>query len=93
LTPYLRGSGKIYDNADMFLSCSLVVDQGRTNGDDIVYRTDIGYMRLYDKRESGETINVVYDFDVNTLRMTSSGVDPSTIEFKTKNKYLNADRY
>jgi len=50
-------------------------------------------MRLYDKRESGETINVVYDFDVNTLRMTSSGVDPSTIEFKTKNKYLNADRY
>ena len=93
LTPYLRGSGKIYDNADMFISCSLVVDQGRTNGDDIVYRTDIGYMRLYDKRESGETINVIYDFDVNTLRMTSSGVDPSTIEFKTKNKYLNADRY
>lgn len=93
LTPYLRGSGKIYDNADMFVSCSLVVDQGRTNGDDVVYRTDVGYMRLYDKRESGETINVIYDFDVNTLRMTSSGVDPGTLEYKTKNKYLNADKF
>ena len=93
LTPYLRGSGKIYDNADIFVSCSLVVDNERTNGDDIVYRNDLGYLRLFDKRDSGETINVVYNFDSNTLMMESSGLDPATLEFKVKNKYLNGDKF
>jgi hypothetical protein len=71
----------------------LVVDNERTNGDDIVYRNDLGYLRLFDKRDSGETINVVYNFDSNTLMMESSGLDPATLEFKVKNKYLNGDKF
>lgn len=93
LTPYLRGSGKIYDNADIFVSCSLIVDNERTNGEDIVYRNDLGYLRLFDKRDSGETVNVVYNFDGNTLMMESSGLDPASLEVKTKNKYLNGDKF
>ena len=93
LTPYLRGSGKIYDNADIFISCSLVVDTERTSNDDVVYRTDVGYLRLFDKRDSGETVNVVYNFDPNTLSMSSSHIDPASIEIKLKNRYLNADKF
>ena len=93
LTPYLRGSGKIYDNADIFVSCSLVVDTERTSNEDVVYRTDVGYLRLFDKRDSGETINVVYNFDSNTLSMSSSHIEPPSIEVKIKNRYLNADKF
>jgi len=93
LTPYLRGSGKIYDNADIFVSCSLVVDTERTLDSDVVYRNDVGYLRLFDKRDSGETINVVYNFDPNTLMMSSSNIDPASLEVKVKNRYLNADKF
>lgn len=89
LTQALRGSGKIYDNGDIFISCSLCVDENASTDDDTIYKTDIGYMRMFDKRESGKTINVVYKFDENTLRMSEHDVlQAKDVEVKVKNKYL-----
>lgn len=83
LIPHLRGSGKIYDNGDIFLSFSLCIDESQSSSDDIIYRTDIGYIRLFDKRESGETINVVYEFDPNTLKMVQHPLlRPSEVEVR-----------
>ena len=52
------------------IGSALCIDEHQSSQDDIIYRTDIGYIRLFDKRESGETINVVYEFDANTLKMS-----------------------
>jgi len=80
----LRGSGKIYDNGDIFISCSLCVDQEESTDDDLIYRTDIGYLRLFDKRESGKTINVIYNLDPIAMRMRESDIVPSFTEVKVK---------
>ena len=89
LTSALRASGKIYDNGDIFISCSLCVDEAASAEEDITYRTDIGYMRMFDKRESGKTINVIYEFDENTLRMKEQPLlSPESFHVKVKNKYF-----
>lgn len=84
LTRALRASGKIYDNGDIFVSCSLCIDKDESNEDDVIYRTDIGYLRLFDKRETGKTINIIYDFDPISMRMRESDVHPSFVEVKLK---------
>jgi replicative DNA helicase len=84
LTPYMRGSGKISDNADIFISCSLCVNEYDSTEDDVVYHEDIGYLRLFDKRETGLTINQVYQFDKATLRMEKHQTEtPKSVEVKT----------
>jgi len=88
LTPFMRGSGKIFDNGDVFISCSLCVDETASNDDDITYRTDIGYLRMFDKRESGLTVNVVYEFDENTLNMSQHRMlSASDVEVKVRRKH------
>jgi replicative DNA helicase len=83
LTPYMRGSGKILDNADIFISCSLCVNEYDSTEDDVVYHEDIGYLRLFDKRETGLTINQVYQFDKATLRMEKHQTEtPKSVEVK-----------
>jgi KaiC/GvpD/RAD55 family RecA-like ATPase len=84
----LRGSGKIYDNGDIFISCSLCVDQQESTDDDLIYRTDIGYLRLFDKRESGKTINVIYELDPIAMRMRETDIVPSFVEIKVKEDRL-----
>lgn len=94
LTSALRASGKIYDNGDVFISCSLCIDESASDEEDVTYRTDIGYMRMFDKRESGKTINVVYEFDENTLRMQEHKLlKPSDVEVARKNKYFGDKKF
>jgi KaiC/GvpD/RAD55 family RecA-like ATPase len=88
LTPFMRGSGKILDNADIFISCSLCIDTEISNDDDVIYREDIGYLRLFDKRETGLTINQVYQFDKKNLKMVKHPTEtPQSVEVKMKRKY------
>jgi replicative DNA helicase len=83
LTPYMRGSGKILDNADLFISCSLCINESMSNDDDLVYYEDIGYLRMFDKRETGLTINQVYEFDKQTLKMVPHPTEtPQSVEVK-----------
>ena len=80
----LRGSEKIVDNGDCTLYLSQVVDIEKSFDNLTEYRKDIGYIRCFNKRGSGNYTNVVYDFDENTLLMSESYVDPRTVEVKTK---------
>ena len=67
LSSYARGSEKIMDNCDFYVSLSLSRD---SFSKDEIFQKDIGYARLTNKRGSGNTIDVVYDFDDKRLLMT-----------------------
>lgn len=71
-----RGSEKIVDNVDMVFTCSLIQDKINVGE----YVNDIGYIRLWDKRASGDVVNVVYNFDENRLIMTESDINPLDVE-------------
>ena len=77
-----RGSEKIVDNVDMVFTCSLIQDKINVGE----YLNDLGYIRLWDKRGSGDTANVVFDFDPNKLVMTESNIDPLDVELEDKKK-------
>ena len=80
----IRGSEKVIDNSDAAIYLSQIVDADKSFDNLTEYRKDIGYIRCYNKRGSGNYTNVVYDFDENTLLMSESYVDPRTVEVKTK---------
>jgi len=77
-----RGSEKIVDNVDMVFTCSLIQDRNNVGE----YENDRGYIRLWDKRHSGTTENVVFDFDPNKLVITESNVNPLDVEIEEKKK-------
>lgn len=84
---YIRGSEKIGDNCDFVIQMSLIQDYNTINGDDCEYLSDLGYARLYDKRGSGITKNIIYKFNNQTLNMEETSIDPESFEVKTKNKF------
>jgi hypothetical protein len=73
---HIRGSEKILDNVDFVVMMSLLEDEA--NGGE--YYRDKGYIRLFNKRGSGNTVNVIYDFDCKTLTMKESATDPKLFE-------------
>ena len=75
-----RGSEKIIDNVHMVFTCSLIQDKMNPGE----YLNDLGYIRLWDKRSSGDTANVVFNFDPNKLVMTESNIDPLEVELEEK---------
>lgn len=80
LNSLIRGSEKILDNVDFTITTSLIIDQDISTKESIEYRNDIGYLRMYNKRGSGRTINLVYSFNPRRLSMTETMIDPSSIE-------------
>jgi hypothetical protein len=74
-----RGSEKIIDNVDLAFTCSLI------QKNESEYERDSGYIRLWNKRDSGNTVNVVYDFFANKLKMSESSRDPLEVELKQEN--------
>lgn len=76
LSSKARGSEKIIDNCDMCFSLSLVQDPLDPGRD----RNDQGYIRLWNKRGSGNVVNVIYNFDSIRLNMTESSIDPSSVD-------------
>jgi replicative DNA helicase len=75
---HIRGSEKILDNVDFIIQMSLIKDENR-NGQ---YLTDKGYIRFFNKRGSGNTINVIYNFDKATLTITESKEAPEVYDNK-----------
>tara|TARA_R110002167_G_scaffold238265_1_gene443404 strand:+ start:1268 stop:2251 length:984 start_codon:yes stop_codon:yes gene_type:complete len=78
-----RGSEKIVDNVDMVFTCSLIQDKINTG----MYLNDLGYIRLWDKRGSGDIVSVVYDFDPHKLIMTESHIDPLDVEIEESTSF------
>lgn len=85
LTQHIRGSGKVYDNSDFFVSLSNIIDD-RVDGDDVEYRQDMGWAQFYAKRGNGMKINKVYSFNAKRLKIEPIGDDPKIWDFKKKKK-------
>jgi len=81
VSKYARGSEKIVDNCDFHISMSLCLKDFSTMlGDEVgiedEFRRDIGYIRLVDKRGSGEVVSKIYHFDDRNLLMEESDIRP-----------------
>ena len=84
IASYVRGSEKIIDDCDFQMMFSLCQDQMNPE----LYLNDVGYVRLFDKRGTGMTKDIIYDFDVYTLRMTERlQDDPSKYELTDNAKW------
>jgi predicted ATP-dependent serine protease len=86
LQEFIRGSEKILDNVDFQIMTSLCIDESRSSGEVTEYLEDKGYVRLYDKRGSGKTVNVIYQFDQTTLEIIETELDPVLYEVKKESK-------
>jgi hypothetical protein len=78
LTSYIRGSGKVFDNSDYFISFSSLYDQSDAQ------IKNLGFAKLYAKRGDGSVIDLIYDFNQKNLTMLESLEEPA--------KYLAMDR-
>jgi len=93
LLSLMRGSQKIEDNGDFFVSMSQIIDKDRTTDDVTEYRTDIGYMRLYNKRGTGNTINTIYNFNPLRLSLSETVLEPREFEIKSENNNYQKKQY
>lgn len=64
----LRGSEKILDNCDFFMTMSQIQLKEAPDR----FRKDIGFVNFQDKRGSGEIVNLVYGFNPRRLKITDS---------------------
>ena len=78
LTPFIRGSGKVFDNSDYFVSLSNLYDYE----DNQIQH--LGFAKLYAKRGDGSITDVIYEFTGHNLIINESREEPS--------KYLAMDR-
>lgn len=79
---FIRGSEKILDNVDFVIQMSLIQDENSES-----YLTDKGYARFYNKRGSGNTINVIYKFNKQTLTMEETEEDARNYEAKKEGSW------
>jgi hypothetical protein len=68
LSQKIRGSEKILDNCDFYMTMSQIQDQGEPH----LYLPDKGYVHFVDKRGSGKTVELVYNFEPTRLRLVDS---------------------
>lgn len=87
----VRGSEKIFDNSDFVITKSQIIDEENSNSEVTEYRRDKGYARIYDKRGSGKTCNVIYNFDSYRLMLEETNEDPKMYEVKSKRKTQKDD--
>jgi len=73
VAPFVRGSQKILDNCDFYFMFSLIKD----DLNDGQFEKDKGYIRLVDKRGTGDVVNQVYSFDEDRLLLYPSAIDPT----------------
>jgi replicative DNA helicase len=81
---HIRGSEKILDNVDFVIQMSLIKDENYSGG----FLTDKGYIRFYNKRGSGNTINVIYKFNKSTLIIEETDEDPRQHESQKKGGFF-----
>ena len=73
VAPFVRGSQKILDNCDFYFMFSLIKDVMN----DGQVEKDKGYIRLVDKRGTGDVVNNIYSFDEDRLLLYPSLIDPT----------------
>jgi hypothetical protein len=83
LSRQVRGSEKILDNCDFYLTMSQIQDEYNPE----TYRQDIGFVNFKDKRGSGITIETLYSFDKLRLRLTDNPDDPKHYRESKKKSY------
>jgi hypothetical protein len=64
----VRSSEKIIDKCDFYICQSLFEDESVVDE----YRNDYGCSRLVDKRGTGRSVDVVYEFNEKRLTMTQT---------------------
>jgi replicative DNA helicase len=84
LQPFIRGSEKILDNVDFVVMMSQIIDQFLSSDDNIKYMKNKGWIQMYDKRGTGDIIDLVYNFDSKSLLLTESEEDPKLYEVEKK---------
>lgn len=82
LTDKVRGSEKIFDNCDFMMTMSRIINLAKTSSEITEYFEDKGYIRFYDKRGSGITINKIFDFNPKKLTITESMENPRNYEIE-----------
>lgn len=89
LSRLIRGSEKILDNCDFYCTMSQIQEEGNNDA----FRTDIGYLHLWDKRGSGKTVELVHEFDPHRLKLRDSGLEPSLFRdpISKRGKKVEAD--
>jgi hypothetical protein len=80
LSRLIRGSEKILDNCDFYMTMSQIREQEGCDE----FRQDIGFVNFHDKRGSGKTSNLVYNFEPYRLRLSDSNIEAS--QFLNNNK-------
>lgn len=73
LSSLVRSSEKIIDNSDFYITSSLF----ESDNEDEEFNQINGNLRLVNKRGTGRTIDVIYDFDKLRLRMNDTDFEPS----------------
>ena len=73
LSSLVRSSEKIIDNCDFYITSSLF----ESDNPDEEFNQINGNLRLVNKRGTGNTIDVIYDFDRLRLLMNDTDFEPS----------------
>jgi len=79
---YIRGSEKILDDCDFYMSMSQVIDITESSSEAIEFIQEIGIIHYYNKRGTGKTIKKVFEFNPLRLRMKESYDNPGIYEYK-----------
>ena len=87
LSRNIRSSEKILDNCDFYINFSLLIDGG-ASGETMEYFNNKGYSRLVNKRGSGKSVNIIFDFNPLILHMIETNEMPKDYEIKRKQKSI-----
>lgn len=87
LSKNIRGSEKILDNCDFYMTMSQVQDDLNLE----LYNPLKGFINFHDKRGSGQSANAVFDFDALRLKLMDTGEDPKPYMMGAKRKYAEND--
>lgn len=88
LSGKIRGSEKILDNCDFYMTMSQI----ESDENPAIYNQNKGFISFNDKRGTGQIADIVFDFDPQRLKLIESGEDPKPYyESKRKAKYLESD--
>lgn len=76
-----RASEKIIDNSDFTISMSLI-ERRDSNEADPKYYNKLGFIKLINKRQSGNIIDALYEFDDKRLIFKKSDLSPRNISMQ-----------
>lgn len=88
LSRNIRGSEKILDNCDFYMTMSQIRDDLNMEQ----FNPLKGFINFHDKRGSGQYVDQVFDFDAQRLHLKESTEDPKQYyESKRKSKFIDSD--